>query len=310
MFPVNSTISRWPHSHHRQDSLPPITIWSVSMEERWVDHNPGDNDEKSATSLEAEDPLTVASGSMDPSLPAAAAFNSEETNEDYDESNSLAPESPTDSEDRKPAARERMPHPYDHIFASDVEQDHRRHPGRPDSQEAAADLADQFQVSFGIPFAAASPSDQYQRMYDTQHGANSHFAYHPSMTVQHDAPPPVPPYASYPSYHSHHHQMMQQPMPPIGGTYYSPGPSRREAPQAVEQIHPASRLQPRQHLATPPRNNSPAAFRRSPSPEELEEARTARARQALQTWYKRLADLYRYKLLNGNCKLLTAVQNL
>ena len=45
-----------------------------------------------------------------------------------------------------------------------------------------------------------------------------------------------------------------------------------------------------------------AHFHSGPSLEELENARTARARGALQTWYQRLEDLYRYKMENGHCK--------
>jgi len=43
-------------------------------------------------------------------------------------------------------------------------------------------------------------------------------------------------------------------------------------------------------------------FRRGPSQEELEEARTQRARGALTTWYQRLEDLYRYKMKHGHCR--------
>ena len=67
--------------------------------------------------------------------------------------------------------------------------------------------------------------------------------------------------------------------------------------------HPGyAELPPEHESTTTSSGEHSAQFHRGPSLEELENARTARARGALQTWYQRLEDLYRYKMENGHCK--------
>lgn len=54
---------------------------------------------------------------------------------------------------------------------------------------------------------------------------------------------------------------------------------------------------------SPLKQNAPKPISLSPSKEEIAESSNPRAREALETWYKRLGDLYVYKQVHGHCNV-------
>ena len=259
------------------------------MAEKWIDRSPVDDDKNNATMQDDGGPGPAPAHV--PSIEATSDFV-----HSFPSSPGDRPSSPTnsDDEDQKPPARQDLDtHPFDILRDIDV----------PEVQLETGRASDQFPMSFG--FSAASPPThhyvyQQQRIYDHQVNVSPTYNFfHNSnlpatVPAPHEASPQAPPYASL-HYHQHHHMAQQQHM--VHMNYHTAAVAARPEPSH------ARAQEPPQYPTTSTGEHS-SQFPRGPSQEELEEAKTSRARLALQTWYKRLEDLCRYRVKHGHCKLL------
>lgn len=303
------------------------------MAEKWVDRAPFDDSKVAPAEEDHNEP--PGRDQME------AAFNAE-GDVLFDTASSLQVASSNESDDRKPAARPTQPHPFDVSLDSSLfdlpEQEPPRKRSRTDDTEGAMpslddtegvmpDLEPSGPVEYLVPNVARMPRHEHpgqlcmglELPYSAHADATPRTVFrHPDLHASHD------PYTnSSPGYAYH---LLRS--PPTRGMH------QRSHGSPHYQVHEGHRY-PQQHMMHHPQyysfNNAPVAaehyhrhaagspdeghpstetstgenlreFRRGPSSEELENAKTPRARTALQTWYQRLEDLYRYKVVRGDCE--------
>jgi hypothetical protein len=225
------------------------------------------------------------------------------------------PSSTSDSEDRKPPAREETKTSLDYLVANDEETkrslDDLVH-GRLDTTLFALDDSEEPPSKRARPFHASIaplPSHEHANQFHmsmnfppyaspVNHSAPYQHQRYEYSTYPSLPPPYAPsPPAGYPPCHHYPHMIehpLAQPHPmhhPMAPHYTGhPGVPGYASSSPARTVNTASGENPRE-----------LPFR-GPSADELEAARTARARSALHTWYQRLEELFRYKQANGNCK--------
>jgi hypothetical protein len=222
--------------------------------------------------------------------------------------------STSDSEDRKLAAGEESKHSLDDLVENDEETkrsledlEHGRldtHLFSLDDGEdpptkrartfhpriahiSSHDHANQFHMSMNFPPYASPVS--HSAPY--QHQLHYEYPAYASLPPTYASSPP----AGYPNSHHYPHLMDHQMAPPHHmhhhmAHYSHPGAPGYASSSPIRTVNTASG------------ENSRELPFRGPSVDELEAARTARARSALHTWYQRLEELFEYKQANGNCK--------
>jgi hypothetical protein len=301
----------WDDQPFKEDPSPDSDSDSKrTMSERWVgprikeEPSPGGDSDTKLPPTAGDDHLGTGGFESGPeelgdSLLAASPDNGTSSPEDLD---------------RKPAAREEIHHLdafSPQYFESSDETESANKRQRTTRRNSGAsfptyhDPPDQFVMDLG-QFDSSSPGTMQRNfnppppeLFEGAAVGSPHYAY--------VHPPPVPPVASLPPQHygspslqyrahpghPYHYQMMQS------MSYSSPPPHPPHPPHHPPPPIPAPEVERQPATST---GEHSSQFRRGPSQAELEAARTARARQALQTWYRRLEDLYRYKLENGDCK--------
>ena len=237
----------------------------------------------------------------------------------------------TDSDDeRKRPARLTMNHPLnDAIDAELFDRDspsakrlrhnsqgnQARTPSRTPSHGSLA-VAHEHEYDMTLQMNPLSPSEYaYHGGYAYQHPVGNYGCYETPYSGQYVSES-HPPYSVHPYYQQQHHQqahaqasyMMQQPTSQMPQMPYAQAAASH--PRNYDHVQHSGHLHHHEHDQQPVERETTATssgehsaqFNRGPSLEELENARTARARGALQTWYQRLEDLYRYRMENGDCK--------
>lgn len=231
--------------------------------------------------------------------------------------------SSSESDDRKPEAQRtrKQPHPYEDALGPLDEETldeglfadfgHLPEPQNKRTRIAQADIASSMPSLPRVDSAARMPNHIHPGMhlempYPSHAIGTPPAMHHPNLHATHNPyANPSPGYASYlhsspnpgipQRRHESPHRMVytDHPYPQqhmMRPRYYDMAEPRHEAGIPVET---------RSQMLT---GENPREFRRGPSPDELANARTARARAALTTWYLRLEDLYRYKVEKGHCE--------
>lgn len=228
-------------------------------------------------------------------------------------------------EDRKPPSRLHMHHPmndainaelFDHESPNVKRSRHAQDSlARTPSQGSLAHVPEHaFDTTYS--FVQMSPSGQsYQGAHSSHHHAiqNSYGYYDSSYPSQYTVPSHYH-YSTHPYYQQHSQSyMMQQAtahLPYASGAAvhpanHDPGQHHDSGQHVDHPQHPGyAQHASEQEATTTSSGEHSAQFNRGPSLEELENAKTARARGALQTWYQRLEDLYRYRMENGHCEFI------
>jgi hypothetical protein len=232
--------------------------------------------------------------------------------EDFGPEQHLSPDSsctprPSDSDldDRKLPARDLEQHPYD-ALSPDLF-DTRAGTSHDGSSPLGShhDPADHFQMEL-MP-SSYTDHHAFQHGYHYTHpGAPRSPEYATSMRHASPHASMPTPQRSHPqlAYSPYHHPYAVQPTP-IAVHQSSPHVMAYSAASATMDTRYNPVSSPPAHLHAQPATSTgenSSQFRRSPTDEELDDCKTARARQALMTWYQRLEDLYKYRLEHKHCK--------
>lgn len=301
------------------------------MEEQWTENGAG-GDESGKLSSRDESKIPAGVNSLDVAAFAAATSSS---SDDFEAGpvNPLSPNSSINQEssdlDQKPPARNLEQHPYDILSPGLFNSSGRASLEESDDSSPlnshTSDPADQFRMDLMPPsYTTSSPAPYaYHPGYfiDQQYaGASSpdylysHYPAHVSAPFCQETAPPVvysnspfryinAPTTFVPSHASSSHEadrQIQSRQPTTSAVGHPPDVACSHVNSLELRYEDVREMHRRQPTTSTGEHSS--QFRRGPSEAELESCKTPRARAALKTWYKRLEDLYRYRLEQGNCK--------
>ena len=215
--------------------------------------------------------------------------------------------------DRKPPAQIHVQHPFDELVGADLFEDTREQELSSDdvSPLARNDPAHHFRMdlmpaSFPVSSGSNYEHHAYHPGYENHYGQS--YSYGPAVHHRNEYPyinttpivsmPPRPEQLQHiTNTHHYHLSHMQSPMvqPPTG--YHNQATSRFSTEQ--NESPPSAQIVSEPTTST---GENSSEVRKEPTQAELDACNTARAREALKTWYKRLGELHQYRKDNGDCK--------